>query len=281
MARATRSQRQPSQSQSQSQSQPTQTQTQRRRRATREDEDEDEEYGRGTAGRRRQDDDEDEEDGEGGEDEDGDEDMGGGESVSPLSFVSLLPQLFPPTTHYCWDSIFFEWLFLCSLAPIILLALEEPRSDLPQFPEKAQTKLRLEKAGFVPATSPNKYMTYDMGSPGWMMEFSPFVLPTKPIIRLIQVFALGLWIIFTFDPRLLTYIPIVAVNRTRGCVGDCDIDCDDTIMRIYRSTGPRLFGLMGIWVYGCTLMWSYGYVCFLGDQQEAGRQGDEGVICKA
>ena len=154
MARATRSQRQPSQSQSQSQSQPTQTQTQRRRRATREDEDEDEEYGRGAAGRRRrQDDDEDEEDGEGGEDEDGDEDMGGGESVSPLSFVPCFLNYSPPTTHYCWDLIFLSGYFFVLLLQSFSWPLSIPDRIYPNFLEKAQTKLRLEKAGFVPATS--------------------------------------------------------------------------------------------------------------------------------
>ena len=155
MARATRSQRQPSQSQSQSQSQPTQTQTQRRRRATREDEDEDEEYGRGAAGRRRQDDDEDEEDGEGGEDEDGDEDMGGGESVSPLSFVYLLPQLFPPTTHYCWDLIFLSGYFFVLLLQSFSWPLRNPDRIYPNCVWKR-------RGLFLPLLQIN--MTYDMDS---------------------------------------------------------------------------------------------------------------------
>ena len=112
-----------------------------------------------------------------------------------------------------------------------------------------------------------------------MMELSPFVLPTKPIIRLIQVFALGLWIIFTFDPRLLTYIPIVAVNRTRGCVGDCDIDCDDTIMRvipIHWSTALWINGYMGIWVHARVVVMAM--FVFRGASREAGSQGGEGHL---
>ena len=146
MARATRSQRQPSQSQSQSQP------TQRRRRATREDEDEEEEYGRGAAGRRRrQDDDEDEEDGEGGEDEDGDEDMGGGESVSPLSFVSLLPQLFPPTTHYCWDLIFLSGHFFVLLLQPFSWPLRNPDRIYASFLKKPKLNCVWKRRGlFLP-----------------------------------------------------------------------------------------------------------------------------------
>ena len=197
MARATRSQRQPSQSQSQSQSQPTQTQTQRRRRATREDEDEDEEYGRGAAGRRRQDDDEDEEDGEGGEDEDGDEDMGGGESVSPLSFVYLLPQLFPPTTHYCWDLIFLSGYFFILLLQSFSWPLWNPDRIYANFLKKPKLNCVWKRRGlFLPLLQINMIWVLWMGDG----ILPPFVLPTKPIIRLIQMFALGLWILLRLIP---------------------------------------------------------------------------------
>ena len=206
--------------------------------------------------------------------------MGGGESVSPLSFVYLLPQLFPPTTHYCWDLIFLSGYFFVLLLQSFSWPLRNPDRIYPNFLKKPKLNCVWKRRGlFLPLLQIN--MTYDMGSPGWMMEFSPFVLPTKPIIRLIQMFALGLWIIFTFDPRLLTYIPIVAVNRTRGCVGDCDIDCDDTIMRvipIHWSTALWINGYMGIWVHAHVVLW----LClFFGGP--AGRLGgkEARVICKA